>query len=110
MSCAPKQVIRQKRGDVFRASGEARHRSTGLAYDLTGATVECSVKGGNPRTGAFVQSLTCTHVDSVISVYASPAQTADWPLGTLESDIKVTIAGEPVSSFTFEIVVREGVT
>ncbi len=75
---------------------------------LAGITVTSAV-----ALGAFYQALLVTEIDMSLGQYeisATPAQTANWPTGLLQSDLKYVSNGVEVHSDTYEIKVKERVT
>ena len=101
-------LIRHKRGDTFTATVTYRD-STGTLVDLAGYTVRCQVKNGS---GVLIEALTVTHVSTgVVTISATAAQTALWPIATLKADIEYASAGGVVQSTdTFHLAVSEDIT
>lgn len=84
----------------------------GTDVDLTGYTVTAQVRR---RADELVDTLTCTpDADQatnpgVLVVSATDAQTALWPILTLECDVRFD-NGEVTHTDTFEIVVKKAIT
>lgn len=67
--------------------------------------------------GVLVEQITATIVapippetQSAVALSASPAQTSEWPVGTLNCDVRYTSADLVLITPTFNIIVEESVT
>jgi hypothetical protein len=83
-----------------------------IAFGSTVDTVTSSIK---TEAGVAVCDLTVTDetpsaTHTIWRLYAAPAVTVLWPVGTLVCDIKHVIGTDVVRSDTFEIPVGEAVT
>lgn len=102
--------IRHKRGDTFRLRCTYQDGTPPVAVSLIGA-------GMTPRSqirqhGVLIQSLTITLANQTLSpgqfdISALPSETAVWPVGELEYDIRYASASGEVRSTDTAIVVCE---
>lgn len=102
-------MLRIKRGDTLSLAFAAK-TDEGTVQDLTGYAVTSQVRA--PQ-GALVADLDVVIVDAVageLTLGATAAATAAWPLGKLICDLRLDLAGDVVHSETFEVIVIEAVT
>ena len=100
-------MFKIKRGDSFIV--EAALTQNGEPQDLTGWSIRSQVRRGNK----LVAELAVEYVDRPTGVYrlSAPEGTAEWPVGTLRSDIEYTMpSGQIASTETFEFECVEDVT
>lgn len=64
------------------------------------------------RKGAVATDLAVRPLDNAraVEIHATAAQTAQWPLGLMPCDLRMTVAGEVAHSLTFHIHVLPEVT
>ena len=80
---------------------------------LPGESLVGSVGRSEVRTkcGQLIEALAFTWLtDGLVFTIVSPSNTADWPTGCLEFDVKFYIGTQPIASETGEITVIAGVT
>ena len=94
-----------KRGDTFAVQGTVSGLGAG---GLTDWTIKAQVKMGR----SLICTLGVTIIDVVNGIYQlTYTNTASWPTTILQSDIKYTTnTGQVISTETFEIECRSGVT
>lgn len=102
-------VIPHKRGDTF----QLRATAAQAGVDFTGWTVRCQVRVPGAR-GAPLSEAVVTHVSRVLGSWVfdlKVADTTEWPIATLKSDIEyMTPGGQVVSTETFDIQCVEDIT
>lgn len=101
--------LRLKRGDTVLLAFEAK-ADDGTPQNLTGYTVTSQVR--SPQ-GTLIDALAVTLVDAVageLTLGATAAATAGWPVGKLLCDLRLALDDDVVHSETFEVSVVEAVT
>lgn len=101
--------LRIKRGDTFLLAFAAK-TDEGTVQDLTGYAVTSQVRSAQ---GALVADLDVAIVDAVagsLTLGATAAATAAWPLGKLVADLRLEVGGDVLHTETLELVVIEAVT
>lgn len=92
-------TLRLKQGDTLRLD------VVDDTIDLGVAEIESAV-----RLGSFYEELTVSDIDAVAGTYILSGDTRNWPLGSVDCDIKYTVSGDVIHTSTFQIMIIQAVT
>lgn len=97
-----------KQGATFELRMQARE-ADGAVSDLTGMAIDLQLRDA---ANALVDEPAVTNggASGLITVLASAAATAAWPIGVLRADIRIAAGATVVISETFNVHVQKAVT
>ena len=79
--------------------------------NLTGATVDCSVKRISGGTSGDLTAAITDGPNGIVTLGATSAETALWLVGLYQCDVRYTLAStDVIISETFEFIVREPIS
>lgn len=92
-------TLRLKRGDTLNLD------VMDDTIDLSATDIESAV-----QLGSFYEELTVSNIDAGAGTYSLSGDTRNWPLGSVDCDIKYTVSGDVIHTSTFQIMIIQAVT
>jgi len=81
----------------------------GAVVDLTGATVVFTIVDRNGTSVASLTATLTTPLSGICTVSETASNTAAWPMGYFDTDLKATLSGGAVYSEKGNIEIRDNI-